>query len=451
MAKQFQIDTGGTLTTGLMSYFKLDNVNDFWNAYNLTNGNSTAFATGKVGNGADFESSSSNYLRIADNLGITGGAFSASLWVKFESNTGADQTLFFKSDATNFVEYLLQLESFNTLKFYRQKAGGAFLSNTVSVSWTPTTGVWYHIVCTNNGSESRVYIDTVDSGNVATSGNGTSTAVNQLNIGGWARGVPTQNWVDGTIDELGIWDKALNATERGDLYNAGSGQTMVSVATQMLTETPTITATASKTTQRPLTQTLSLTGTILRAVTRAFAEIHTIGNALTSLKIITANMTLEAVALTQSFLRSISRTITETATVAGSVLKLTARLFSNTVTSADTLRKQAGKVLSDALAAADATFRSLTRTAIESVTLADTHLKQTLRSISESLTLTELFARGLTYARTFLETLTLKQFIRTYLNGLSTRYAQKYPTRGASYTGKYSARGSSYEEKYPSP
>ena len=55
-AKSFQVDTGGTLTTGLISYYQLEDRLDFYSTNDLTNNGSTAFVAGKVNNAADFGS-----------------------------------------------------------------------------------------------------------------------------------------------------------------------------------------------------------------------------------------------------------------------------------------------------------------------------------------------------------------------------------------------------------
>ena len=50
MAKHFQVDSGGTLLTNLISYYKLDDVNDYYASNNLTNNNTVTFVTGKIDN-----------------------------------------------------------------------------------------------------------------------------------------------------------------------------------------------------------------------------------------------------------------------------------------------------------------------------------------------------------------------------------------------------------------
>src|SRR3990167_7184819 len=92
MAKVFQVDTGGTLTTNLTNYFKLEDESDFWDTNTLTNGNSVTFTSAKVNNGANFGSTNTNkYLHNGDANDIGGGNNSISLWVKLLAEIGAGE------------------------------------------------------------------------------------------------------------------------------------------------------------------------------------------------------------------------------------------------------------------------------------------------------------------------------------------------------------------------
>ena len=70
------------LIDNLLAYYKLDDVNDAHASYHLTNNNSATFVTGKIGNGVDLEKDSSQYLSVANNLGVDGGAITISAWLK---------------------------------------------------------------------------------------------------------------------------------------------------------------------------------------------------------------------------------------------------------------------------------------------------------------------------------------------------------------------------------
>ena len=87
--KAFQIDTQGTLTANLQSYYKLEDANDFWSTNNLTNNNGVTFDSGIVNNGADFGSTNTNKtLSTTSTLSIDGGAMSMGCWVNITTVPG---------------------------------------------------------------------------------------------------------------------------------------------------------------------------------------------------------------------------------------------------------------------------------------------------------------------------------------------------------------------------
>jgi hypothetical protein len=90
-------------------------------------------------------------------------------------------------------------------------------------STTISTGTWKHIVVTYDGSVKRAYVDGVLDVSAPFSG---------LYYGGnfpTRVGQPDETWSDyrsflGDIDELAIWDRALNELEISELYNNGAGK-----------------------------------------------------------------------------------------------------------------------------------------------------------------------------------------------------------------------------------
>src|SRR5918911_70792 len=82
MAKHFQVDTGATLTTSLVSYWKLDgNSSDFYGS-NSGSDTNMSYTTGKVGNAASFNGSSS-VITVSDNASLNfTTAISFATWVK---------------------------------------------------------------------------------------------------------------------------------------------------------------------------------------------------------------------------------------------------------------------------------------------------------------------------------------------------------------------------------
>ena len=227
LMKQFQLDTGGTLTTGLISYYKLEDATDFYSTRNLTvNGTTFPAGSGKVSNAANFNGVSQN---------LDGGnvfafertdSFSISLWA---NRASGGPFVISKENATIGRGWLLQWAGGTSqLHFYLQNLDP---SNGIHVNTTNafTTGTWFHIVITYNAtslaSGMKIYVNNVPQPLAIVEDNLTSSTVftDAFRIGQSADGLGAMT---GSVDEVGVWSKALSQPEITDLYNGGNGQTM---------------------------------------------------------------------------------------------------------------------------------------------------------------------------------------------------------------------------------
>src|SRR6185295_228767 len=135
MAKQFQVDTGGTLLTGLVSYFQFEDATDYYGSNPLTASGAT-FVAGKVANCANFVKASSQYLYAADSasLSIT-GSLSLAGWINFATvPSGGDHAhLFSKNDgAAESYRFMFSGDS-NALRWISSTTGSYQAGNDVSV------------------------------------------------------------------------------------------------------------------------------------------------------------------------------------------------------------------------------------------------------------------------------------------------------------------------------
>jgi len=102
------------LIDDLVAFWELEEVSgtrvDAHGANDLTDNNTVASTTGKVGNCADFEASNSESLSIADNAALSMGvnqSFTVNCWVNMESNTnGAIVAKMSGSNGEYYVSYL---------------------------------------------------------------------------------------------------------------------------------------------------------------------------------------------------------------------------------------------------------------------------------------------------------------------------------------------------------
>lgn len=233
MAKVFQVDTGGTLTTSLDAYYKFDtDGSDFWSTNNLTNNNSVSFASaGKVGNDATFNGTT-NYLSRAAPVSTATTAFSCAFWVNVQSTSAAVGWVKNGNDQPNPNSTGWAIGQGATTIY---SAGAKVVVVNSTVAWlnssTSLTTGWHFIVLTKNSSNVwNIWIDNVQDANSMTGAMGHAPDTKfevgraQENGGGFS-------YFNGPVDELALWDKTLSSQEISDLYNGGSGQTMVTQTT----------------------------------------------------------------------------------------------------------------------------------------------------------------------------------------------------------------------------
>lgn len=210
------------LVDNLTSYYKFDessgNASDSFGSNTLTNNGSTSYASGKINNGIDLESSSSQYFsKTSQPFDSTSGTICA--WVKLESlssTLGYGQSIF--STSTNVgvagVDFTIRASDDKIGVFFgtgsQEATGGSAL----------TTGTFYHVACTWTTAFKKVYLNgslVNTNSNAQTQTAGSTTAY----VGTTASA--TSRYFDGIIDELGIWSRALSDSEISQIYASGGG------------------------------------------------------------------------------------------------------------------------------------------------------------------------------------------------------------------------------------
>ena len=200
------------------------NANDTGNTYNGTatnveyayNGTATDVnfnVQGKFGNAGEFNGTSS-YISTGINVSTTlMTSRSYSFWFKQNLNTNLSR-IFGGANAgvTNNGMFRIR-EDNGTINYYS-------INNGV-YTWTTTltNDVWTHVALTDTGSLAKLYINGVEIASPSTSTYTTTTNTN-LQIGrGRANSGSITNYANGAIDQIRIFDSALNASQVTQLYN----------------------------------------------------------------------------------------------------------------------------------------------------------------------------------------------------------------------------------------
>jgi len=166
----------------------------------------------------DLESGSSQFAYVNNDLGITGGNVTISVWFKLESEaTGAVYTLFQTQDGGNKVGYYIRYLDSSGIKLVFERERMWVANCTITVSGSLYDGNWHHAVGTYDGSYTNLYLDgELVGGPVACSGNGSNngadgTSVGSMDAASGGTYTPTNYYFDGLIDDVSVYSVALNS------------------------------------------------------------------------------------------------------------------------------------------------------------------------------------------------------------------------------------------------
>ncbi len=206
------------LTDNLVSYWKLDeasgNAADSVGGNTLTNTNTVTYSAGKINNGANFASASSQQLKKTGGVISGATAMSISYWVKTSTTSGT--TVGQYSTAVAGVWWIQIGTGTGYTTFLDYNGSSVFVAtDTVNVA----DGNWHFVVVTINSGLTTVNIST-DGSSFRTY---TITSIGSLGNQDFALGFSNSNYLNGSLDEVGIWSRELTSGEVTSLYNGGAG------------------------------------------------------------------------------------------------------------------------------------------------------------------------------------------------------------------------------------
>lgn len=229
-----------TLNNGLVAYWKLDEASgaraDSNSTNTLTDNNTVTSDTGKISNAGKFAALNSELLSIADNTNFFfTSAFSFSCWVysddvsiqrsiagkwTFQTDGGWQ----FGTDFTTSTNMQIVLATVPD-----DNGGGCWMTYASGIVDAAT---WYHFVIVFDGTLSgdanrlKLYKNGSSMTQSVFAGAVPSTLLNDtadFNLGKW--GGSLNQYFNGRIDEVGLWNRALTSAEVTELYNATAGKT----------------------------------------------------------------------------------------------------------------------------------------------------------------------------------------------------------------------------------
>jgi hypothetical protein len=213
-------------TNGLAGWWPFTgNANDE-SGNNLNGANSGAIlTTDRLGsaNSAYSFNGSNQKITVADNnlLSFTNATFSYSYWANINSSIIQGSSPFCKYGITTNFEYGTFVYTNGGVSFSTYNLGGTCGTQGCGISNSSNLqNNWHHFVFVADGvNGSKLYvdntlIDTQPYNSSCSMGNGNGNLYFGMG-GGWNQ----QTYFNGLIDDIGIWNRALNQQEITDLYN----------------------------------------------------------------------------------------------------------------------------------------------------------------------------------------------------------------------------------------
>ena len=213
------IQTCAPAPASLVSWWPGDgHANDIADSNDGTLVNGTTFAPGLVGQAFSFDGND-DFVEVPNSSSLMiAGAFTVEFWFKLnathDSSTPRSPNFFSKG----FDNSIGLANNDGRLEV----RGPVPRPNSTRSSWI--AGVWYHVGVTYDSTAYRIYVNGVEEGSVTS---GYSILNNQDDVALGSNPFfldmgRTGVTVNGLIDEVALYDRALSASEIQDLFNAGS-------------------------------------------------------------------------------------------------------------------------------------------------------------------------------------------------------------------------------------
>ena len=222
-----------SLSSGLVSYWKLDDASGTSAADSVGSHTGTwsgtlgsQWTTGKINGGGNFNGFN-NFINLgASNAWSFTSAMTLAAWIK-TTNTHEQRVIVFQRTAGSTAFGLDIGDDASGSDVNDGKAGGRYRTTGSGAGLAKSNvvvsdGNWHFLVMIINATTGTFYIDGVSAASVSdVSDAGTFSLTTDLaTIGSFTSGL---FFLSGSIDEVGIWNRALSASEVATLYNAGNG------------------------------------------------------------------------------------------------------------------------------------------------------------------------------------------------------------------------------------
>jgi len=223
-------------TNGLVGYWPFNgNANDESGNGNNGTVNGATLTTDRFGNLNSaylFSGTNTSFIEVLDNnLLDLSNQLSLCAWINSNSLSLNDQAILGKGRSTTGTGYCLLYRSNNGSDIGFGMNDGVSFNGGIGASSTLVKSGWHFIVGTYNGSRLKFYIDEVliDSTDAVLSLQNSSTNVY---FGRETSGL--SRYFSGSLDDIRIYNRAINQSEVSILYNEGICMTSITVTDTLM-------------------------------------------------------------------------------------------------------------------------------------------------------------------------------------------------------------------------
>lgn len=399
------------------------------NANTLVDNNTVLSATGKIGNGADFERSNSEYLTVANNASLNPASVSLNVWVKLESSLptsgGATLELYtiLSKEAAN-KGYGLNITStnFGTSGVHDEPQffiGNGTTNYVVNSGMSLTPGTWYNIVGTFDGSNLKIYVDGVLKATTAASVS-ISNSTNSLFFGRYPDAA--NRYYDGVLDQVVYNSIALTVDEILTNYNnQSSPSTFWIIPPIELSDSISLSDSESKAIGAFNLESLTITDSadFLVVISAVFNDSIIIANEVFTKVFVATKHFFENMNITDSFTKSITKLKIDLINTSEKFTKMFSRKFYDDSSLSDNLEKTKLFSLDDNLNLSEVFNK----------------IRIIRRNLTDTFNITDILRRVRNYP--VFDTIITRDYISIFKNGLSVAWEYIYQIKNTIWHIKY--------------
>jgi hypothetical protein len=210
---EYNINNTPGQTNNLTGYWPLDDdIEDISGNTNNGTNNGAIFVSSPINGGLGFDGTN-DYVEINDSssLNIT-NQITMEVWIKPSTTINSTNSNMRIIDKQNAYYLLFDYPGANGRLKLILRIGGSYIDlSSITNNWN--AGQWYHIVGTYNGSVMSIYVNGVLENSKSKTGNIENTNYNLFFGARAVSNIVTNMFFDGVIDEIKIYDKALDFSE----------------------------------------------------------------------------------------------------------------------------------------------------------------------------------------------------------------------------------------------